>query len=248
MCSIPIASKTGKCSNMKMNRFISLSHFFPSLILESWGIRKILLWLLLLATLFGMSIFLKQHVILTTAVMWNTYSETVSKDFFNDFYVDNPVNKWVSVLYILIYPIQSFLSSLLVAAVLLAGGLMMSYDLKYADYWRISFTAELVFALGHLLNMLCIVLFVDVQTMEDFNSFHEFSLKLLSPIDSFLVSYPFRLLNVFELAYIVLLVGGFMIRTNSTLRQGIRLVARSYIPALCVWAGLVGLIGYQFVT
>lgn len=221
----------------------SLMNFFIDRFNQEWHWKDIILWLLLLGVVYGFSEYIKHNFIITQDVLWNTYKEQVSEEFFYDFFVANTSKQWINYLIILLFPLKSLIVSLIVSTILFAGGLWLSYDLTYREYWRICFTAEIIIVASNLINMLCILFFVNVQSMEDVASFHRFSLKIFHSSNHFFESYPFRMVNIFEIGYIIFLGWGIGITSGTTFTKGIKLVLLSYVPLLFLWAALMYFIG-----
>ncbi len=150
-------------------------------------------------------------------------------------------NKWQWVTYILI-TILLFFKSLLISSVLYISVFFKSkVNVEFKQILDVTIKAELVFV---FIPIIKIIWFYFIQTnysLEDIQYF--FPLSALNIFDykeleSWLI-YPLQTLNVFELAYIIILSYQLGTLTNTNADTGLKIVASSYLPALLLWVTVV---------
>ena len=96
--------------------------------------------------------------------------------------------------------------------------------------------AELVFALGSLFIVGYLALFIDLNRLEDLQTFHNFSLLAFVPIGEDIHAwylYPLQVVSVFELIYWFALVKGMQALIGKSMGEMFGLVGRSYGVGLC---------------
>ena len=148
--------------------------------------------------------------------------------------------KWKFLTYFFI-PLFILIKTTLVASVLYVGVFFFSkIDITFNKIWNIVITAEFIFLLVPIFKLIWFYFFQTNFKFEDIQYFYPLSALNITgfAIDKWFI-YPFQVLNLFELVYVVYLGNqiGKITETNSD--TGFKIVAYSYFPALLFWVVLI---------
>lgn len=138
---------------------------------------------------------------------------------------------------LLTIPIVYALKFTIVGFILWVGCFMWGYNVTYNKCWQIAMIAELVFFVPTFLKILWFF-FVDTDpNYWEYQSFYP--LSLMSLLDYTQVRpkmlYPNQALNVFEIAYWVVLTYGVDFAARKKKAVANYIVATSYIPLFLLW-------------
>ncbi|RZS99148.1 hypothetical protein [Aquimarina brevivitae] len=143
--------------------------------------------------------------------------------------------KWQWLGYVLL-PLILLLKIAVITAVLYMGIFFFEKKITYKRLFTIVTKAEFVFVLFGLVKLLWFV-FQDGYTLEDVQSFYPLSaLNVIGyqELQPWFV-YPFQTLNLFELAYWIILAWLLSKEIQSTTDKALKIVASSYGSALLIW-------------
>jgi hypothetical protein len=145
--------------------------------------------------------------------------------------------KWQWIGYVFI-PILLLIKTSLIASTLYIGTFLFSkVAVTFKQLWNYVFTAEFVFLLVPLFKIMWFYFFQTNYKLEDIQYFYPLSAlnivgyKDLEPW----FMYPFQTLNLFELAYWLILAYYIGKATQTNMDRGLKIVAYSYGPALLLW-------------
>lgn len=186
----------------------------------------------------------KSFLRLDELILNDIYLKLNSKQY-SDF-VDTQ-EKWKFLPYFII-TILLLIKTTLVASVLYIGTFFYSkIKVTFKQLLKVTINAEFVFLLVAILKIIWFYFFQSNYTLEDFQYFYPLSaLNIIGykGLESYFI-YPFQVLNLFELFYILLL-GFYVGKLTYTTKEkgksmdfGLKIVASSYIPALLLWVALV---------
>lgn len=149
-------------------------------------------------------------------------------------------DKWHWLTYLLI-PLLLLLKTSIITVVLYIGLFISNKDLKYKKIWNAVLNAEFVFLLVPIFKVCWFLLFQPNYILLDVQNF--FPLSALNIIgyknlESWLI-YPFQILNLFELSYIIYLAFQIGKLTNTNTDHGLKIVGVSYVPTLFLWVTTV---------
>ncbi|MFH6962239.1 hypothetical protein ACHRVK_07675 [Flavobacterium plurextorum] len=127
------------------------------------------------------------------------------------------------------------------ATILYIGLFLSGREIKYNSTWNVALKAEFIFLLVPLFKVIWFVFFQVKYDLNDVQNFYPLSALNITGYKELEVwfIYPFQVLNLFELFYIIYL--GFEIGklTKTNTDYGLKIVGLSYIPALLLWVATV---------
>lgn len=145
-------------------------------------------------------------------------------------------SKWIWVKYV-ITPLLLFLKISIIAAILDVGCFLFNKSIKYKILFNIVVKAEFIFLLVIIFKIVWFYFFQPNYTLEDLQYFYPLSAlniigyKGLQPW----FIYPFQVLNLFELAYWIILAYLIGKELNENTDKGFSIVASSYGVGLLIW-------------
>jgi len=136
----------------------------------------------------------------------------------------------------IVAPVVLLIRMTLVSFCLLTGLLLTSQKLSFKTIFTIVLFAESAFAAGILLKLLLLAFSKDVESLAQFETFAPLSLYSLtnhSAIPAWL-TYPLQTLDLFQVAYCLLLAAGLRYFLRCPFKKAIGLVLSSYgVGLLC---------------
>ncbi len=153
--------------------------------------------------------------------------------------VENILNfqqKWEWIGYVFL-PILLLLKIAIIAAIIDVGCFFFDKEIKYKKLFNIVVKAEFVFLLVIVCKTLWFYIFQPNYTLEDLQYFYPFSVLGIigyKGLDVWWV-YPFQLVNLFELAYWVILAYLLGKTLKIKTEKGFSIVASSYGIGLFIW-------------
>jgi hypothetical protein len=188
-----------------------------------------------------LSIFLILLVEITNTILnfkglfYNSLSEQLTKKQIHHFF--ELQDKWVWIGYTIV-PILLLIKTSLIASVLYIGTFFFSkVTVSFKQLWTIVISAEFVFLLVPLFKIAWFYFFQTNYKLEDIQYFYPLSaLNIVGykGLEAWFI-YPFQTLNLFELAYWLILAYYIGKATQSNMDSGLKIVAYSYGPALLLW-------------
>lgn len=144
--------------------------------------------------------------------------------------------KWHWIKYVFI-PFILLLKTIIIAGLLSIGLFCSDRYLKFNSLWNIVIKAEYIFLLVPIFKIIWFYFFQTSYSLKDIQNFYPLSaLNIIEykELQKWSI-YPFQILNLFELAYIIYL--GYQIGqlTNSNTDTGLKIVGYSYVHALLLW-------------
>lgn len=150
-------------------------------------------------------------------------------------------DKWKLVGY-LIVPILVIIKTVLITSVMYIGVFIVNKSVvAFKSVWRIVINSEFIFLFIPICKIIWFSFFqteyklVDIQYFYPFSALNFIDHKELEPW----LIYPLQTLNVFELAYIIILSYQIGALTKTNADTGLKIVASSYLPALLLWVTVV---------
>lgn len=146
--------------------------------------------------------------------------------------------RWVSYLFL---PFFIFIKTLIISSVLFMGVFLGLKEIEFKKIWTIVISAEFVFLLVPILKIAWFYLFQTNYTLEDIQYFYPLSaLNIVGykGLEAWLI-YPFQVLNLFELAYWLILAYFIGKITETNMDRGLKIVASSYGSALFLWVVVI---------
>ncbi len=153
--------------------------------------------------------------------------------------------KWFTFPFIAIF---LMIKTVVVASILYIGAFFYSKTkLTFNQLWHITIKSEFIFLFVSIFKIIWFYFFQTSYTLEDIQYFYPLSaLNIVGyhGLETYFI-YPFQIINLFELGYILLL-GYYVGKLAYTSYEkgtptdfGLKIVAISYVPALFLWVTLV---------
>nr|WP_199001973.1 hypothetical protein [Flavobacterium sp. ASV13] len=148
--------------------------------------------------------------------------------------------KWQWIEYVFI-PILLLIKTSIIATILYIGLFFSNKDLKFNIILNIVLKAEFIFLLVPIFKMIWFYFFqtnYDLQDIQNFYPLSALNITGYKGLETWFI-YPFQVLNLFELIYIIYL--GFEIGkvTHTNTDSGLKIVGLSYVPSLLLWVATV---------
>lgn len=177
---------------------------------------------------------LTNRTFLTEDVYYNTFSEQLSLQQIETFFTLQ--NRYAFLGYALIFP--SLLLKITYTTVWLAiAAVLADWDFSFGAMFKAALVAELVFLVGAVIHFVWCLLFLDVVVLTDLAGFYPLSLLNffdLAELEPWLI-YPLRTLNLFEVAYCVVLIHLLRNRLQRRFKATAGLVFGAYGVGLLIW-------------
>jgi hypothetical protein len=170
----------------------------------------------------------------TNELLYQTLITTYSKHDVNKYLEFQDKWKWVG--YIVIVCLL-LIKIAIVSIILYIGLFFLDKKLTFTSIWNIAITAEFIFILVPIFKIIWFCFFKIDYTLLDIQNFYPLSaLNIVGykGLETWYV-YPFQTLNLFELAYWLILAYFIGKETDTNMDKGLKIVAYSYGPALLLW-------------
>lgn len=150
------------------------------------------------------------------------------------------IQKKIEWIYYLVIPIMIILKTITIATVIYIGiSLFNIRNISFNSICKIILKAELILILAIVAKIFWFYFFETNYTIEDIQNFYPLSaLNILGykGLESWFI-YPFQVLNLFELFYIIYL--GYEIGRLTNTDYGLKIISASYVPSLLLWVAIV---------
>ena len=172
-------------------------------------------------------------------LLYNTMAENLSPLQLNQYFEFQNKWKWVSYFFI---PIYILIKTSIVATVLYIGTYFFNQkEIAYKLLWNIAIKTEFIFLLVPIFKIIWFSFFQTKSDLTDIQNFYPLSaLNIIGykGLETWFI-YPFQILNLFEISYVIYL--GFQIGklTNTNTDYGLKIVSLSYVPSLLLWIAMV---------
>ncbi|OCB76216.1 hypothetical protein B0A79_17730 [Flavobacterium piscis] len=168
----------------------------------------------------------------------NFLIDFLSKDQINSYFEFQDKWHWLNHLYI---PLIILVKTLIIATTLYIGLFLFTKETKFKNSWNVVIKAEFIFILVPIIKIIWFYFFQTSYTLDDIQNFYPLSaLNIIGykDLEAWFI-YPFQVLNLFELSYVIYL--GFQIGelTNTNTDYGLKIVGLSYVPCLLLWVATV---------
>lgn len=172
-------------------------------------------------------------------LLYNTIAEKLTTQQLNHFFEFQNKWKWISYVF---FPIYIIIKTSIIATVLYVGTyFFIQKEVGYNSLWNIVIKAEFIFLLVATTKIIWFYFFQTNYDLEDIQYFYPLSaLNIVGyrGLETWFI-YPFQTLNLFELAYWLILAYFIGKETDTNMDKGLKIVAYSYVPALLLWVTTV---------
>lgn len=182
--------------------------------------------------------YILSELIITKDLYYQSYSEQVTYEQI-DAYVE-ATEKWKWIGYLVI-PLTLLIKISFVAFCLNIGTLLTSIKISFKKLFQIVLIAHSTFAFASFIKGIWLLFFIDVNTLQDAQLFYPLSLLNFFPHDKLEAwfIYPLQTINLFEMAYWLIIAKGLQMVLNRTYFDMFKLVVSSYGVGLLVWMVIV---------
>lgn len=163
-------------------------------------------------------------------------NETAAFEFLQD-RPEGMVLRTISTIKFLSIPFVYLWKFLVIAFVIWVGCFMFGYRVTYTQCWGVVVAAEYIFLAPEVMKILWFMFVETDPTYNDISGFYPLSLIHFADIETLdkRWAYPLRALNIFEVIYWFLLVGGVHHYARKEKRYVWIIVACSYILIFFLW-------------
>ena len=177
--------------------------------------------------------YIQDTFIVTKEVYYNSLGEQLTMDRIDTMLERQTELKFVSYLFL---PFIIVLKATIVALCLNCGMMMINYPIHFGSLLKLVLRSSIVFLIGKL-ALTCILLFSTIQTFDDLVATNKFAITGFidkANIPTWLM-YPLSTLNVFELAFWLLLTAGISSLLEKSFKVSLGFVAMTYGLGLLIW-------------
>lgn len=152
------------------------------------------------------------------------------------------VQKKIEWLYYIIVPIVILIRTMIISSIIYIGIMLFNYGkIRFNLVWNNILKAEFIFVLVSIFKIAWFSFFQANYNLQDLQYFYPLSVLNIigyKGLETWFI-YPFQVLNLFELSYVIYL--GFQIGklTNTNTDYGLKIVGLSYVPSLLLWVTAV---------
>ncbi len=200
--------------------------------------KKSIKLILIISLLFAVSI-TTNKILKIDNLIYNSIADKLSTKQISDYFEFQDKWKWVGYI---ILPILFVIKTSSIACVCYIGVFFFSSkQITFKKLFDIVITAEFMFLLVPIFKILWFYFFQTNFTLEDIQYFYPLSaLNIVGyeGLEPWLI-YPFQVLNLIELAYWLVLAYYIGKATETTMDQGLKIVASSYGSALLLWVVVI---------
>jgi hypothetical protein len=196
--------------------------------------------LLILSLASILSFIILNQCLNTEELLYNSLVDVMSADKVNDTIEVKEKWNWLSYL---ISPLIILIRTSLVALCLSVGLFFYNTEnnIKFKQFFKIALLGEFILASVGFIKFIYFYLIKTDFTLEDLQQFYPLSYTNyldLKNIEPWLV-YPLQTINLFEIAYFLVLVYGLHKLLKNKYSKSFEIVAVSYGSGLVIWLGLV---------
>ncbi|QLC67281.1 hypothetical protein LPB248_13510 [Flavobacterium sp. LPB0248] len=173
------------------------------------------------------------------SLLYNSLAEKLTYKQLNQYLQFQKKWKWITYLFI---PLFILIKTNIITIILYLGTYLLNKkEVAYKSIWTIVIKAEFIFLLVPIFKILWFYFFQQNYDLSDIQNFHPLSAlnivgyKNLEPW----FIYPFQVLNLFELFYIIYLSFQIGKLTHKNADYGLKIVGISYVPTLFLWVAIV---------
>lgn len=168
-------------------------------------------------------------------LLYNSLSEQFTQKQIQHIFEFQDKWQWLGYFFV---PIMILIKTSLIAGTLYVGTFFLSrVQVTFKQLWGYVVSAEFVFLLVPVFKTVWFYFFQTNYKLEDIQYFYPLSVLNIvgyKGLESWFV-YPFQTLNLFELAYWLILAYYIGKATQTNMDKGLKIVAYSYGPTLLLW-------------
>ena len=199
---------------------------------------------LLLCVGYGAITFVQNNYIITKDVYYNTLGEQLTLERIDEMLDSQAKWKWLAYVFT---PIIIVIQTGMIAVCINCGTFMMDYKVKFNAIFKVVLKSSVVFLIWKLL-MTFIYLFMDIKVFDDLVKADKFSVAGFVAKDALptWLMYSLSILNIFEVAFWVLLAYGMSRLIEKPFIKSLSFVAMSYGVGLLMWMLFIVFLSLNF--
>lgn len=177
---------------------------------------------------------LLRELVFTDDVYYAALSDNLSIDRIEELLKNRKELAWVSYVFT---PVFYLLKIFLTTVCLYIGIFLLRERVSFAALFSVCIYAEFVFLIPIAIRLFWFTLVDTHYVLAEVSDFPPASLYNLigSDFNDDWIKYPLRVLNLFELVYILVLCHGISKRFELNFTESLKLVFASYVPGLVLW-------------
>lgn len=203
------------------------------------------IWLLPFYFLYNFLIsYITNNYIFTDSIYYNYLGDQLSFDKISEIINFNSKLHWIGYL---TGPFIYLLKFFSVSICILTGLMLSDLKIYFSKVFKIVLISEIIFILAITIKTLYFLIYKTNFTMDEFQTYYP--LSLINYLDSTKLEswlkYPLQLVNIFELAYILLIASGLSIVLRIKYMKSFKIVSLSYLIGMLI---LITFITFLFVN
>lgn len=178
-------------------------------------------------------------VIISDELIYESLAEQLTTKQIHKFFEFQDKWQWVGYIFV---PIIVLIKTSLIASTLYIGSFFFSkVAVTFKQLWGFVLTAEFVFLLVPVFKIVWFYFFQTNYKLEDIQYFYPLSALNITGYNNLepWFVYPFQTLNLFELAYWLILAYHIGKATQTNMDNGLKIVGYSYGSALLLWVVVI---------
>jgi len=181
---------------------------------------------------------IQQEFILVDEVYYNTFGEQLALERIDDLITAKDEWAWLNFALI---PLLVVLQAFLITVCLNIGTLFFSYNIGFKALFKMVLKAMMVFVFASLLMTFIQWQFIEVSTIQDLQNANFMSALWFFDAENLPIwlTYPISLINLYEIAFWILLSAGISYLLKQSFSESINFVASTYGVGLTVWILLI---------
>jgi hypothetical protein len=218
---------------LKMKWNMKTLEINPAIYSRYFKFDKRLFFLLLCLLMFANNYFTREYIV-TKDVFYRTFGEQVAVERINQYLNLREKVKWIV---FALMPVILLIKISLITLCIDAGTEFADYKVGFKKIFRVVLVAESVFIVATFVRTLGLYFFANINVMQDIQRYSPFSLASIFPAKNFpsWLSYPLLTVNLFEVAYVIVLSLGMSHILQKSFRESLKLVSLSYGLGLLIW-------------
>lgn len=187
------------------------------------------------------------HFIIRDQLYYNSFGDTIAMDRIEAYVSKQKENEWVGYA---LAPLLLLVKTGYTAVCISLGCFLAGIEMPFKKIYKVTLFAEVAILAGVLIQTVSLLLFKEINTLEDVQNFAPFSLYgLMGTKDTpTYLNYPLRVINIFEVAYWILLALGLKVFLQKPFGKMLRLVLATYGIGLLVWVVFVVFLSINLTT
>ncbi len=199
--------------------------------------QSIILFFILYSLTFVGNVF-SREILGSDQLVYNSLAEKLTTEQVQEVIRINNLWGWI---YYLILPLLLYLKILFIATIITMGTLFIEQKIKFSQIFNIVLKAEFIFLIPIVLKTGWFYFFKKDYTLEDLQNYMPLSLESIFGYQNFekWFLYPLQTINLFEVAYWIILTFLLAKAIPTTKTKSLTLVASTYGVGMVIWTAAI---------